>query len=237
MRAVLVMLMTTALVACSEGQATREAGYELSPDFGNSTLMNTAVMSGERDFAIEMSRAFAAQVPSVVNFAFNSAELDADAKRRLDAQAEWIKRFPDVRFRVFGHTDLVGSERYNKALGLRRAEAVVAYLGTRGISRSRLEAVASFGETQPLVHSPGPERENRRAVTEIAGLVRGHPALLNGKYAATIFREYVASATTAWGKQSSGGGGTATGGGATQGQTGASGGPAASAIPPTSPGN
>ena len=38
----------------------------------------------------------------------------------------------------------------------------------------------------------GQERRNRRTVTEVSGFVKSHPMVLNGKYAAVIFREYVA---------------------------------------------
>ena len=110
-------------------------------------------------------------------------------------QADWIRQFPEVRFKVFGYTDLVGSTAYNKNLGLRRAQKVVSFLTSQGISRSRLEAVVSFGETQPLIATSGRERLNRRAVTEVTGFVKNHPTLLNGKYGAVIFREYVGSAT------------------------------------------
>ena len=67
------------------------------------------------------------------------------------------------------------------------------YLTTRGISRSRLEAVASFGETQPLIVTQGRERRNRRTVTEVSGFVKSHPTVLDGKYAQIIYRDYVAS--------------------------------------------
>jgi len=65
----------------------------------------------------------------------------------------------------------------------------------QGISRSRLQALVSYGETQPLVVTQDQERRNRRTVTEVSGFVQNHPAVLNGKYAAVIFREYVESAT------------------------------------------
>ncbi len=79
----------------------------------------------------------------------------------------------------------------NKALGLRRAKAVVAYLETRGISRSRLEALVSYGETRPLIQTTQPELQNRRTVTEVSGFVESHPTIMNGKYAAVIMREYL----------------------------------------------
>jgi peptidoglycan-associated lipoprotein len=162
--------------------------------FGNATMNNTLIQSGEISATQALGERFAAEVNSTVTFAFNSATLTPEAQTVLREQANWIRQFPEIRFRVYGHTDLVGSNAYNQALGLRRARAVVAYLGSQGISTSRLEAVASFGETQPVIATDQPEMRNRRTVTEVRGFVAGHPTLLNGKYAEVIFREYVASA-------------------------------------------
>jgi peptidoglycan-associated lipoprotein len=173
-----------------------EAGSEIeTQDFGHSTMANTQIQSGERDYVVDLTRRFGADVPNTVNFEFNRADLDANAQAALMKQANWIKQFPEVRFRVYGHTDLVGSDAYNQTLGLRRAQTVVAFLVRQGISRSRLEAVASFGKTQPLVFVQSPERKNRRTVTEVSGFVAGSSLVLNGKYAAVIMREYIASAT------------------------------------------
>lgn len=176
-------------------QFYREAGALADTgNFGNATLNNRLVMSGERQYTFDLANRFAAEVTSTVTFAFNSAQLDANAQAVLRQQAGWIRQFPEIRFRVFGHTDAVGSNRYNKRLGLSRANAVVSYLSTLGISRSRLEAVVSFGETQPLVVTQGRERRNRRTVTEVSGFVQRHPTVLDGKYAKIIYRDYVASA-------------------------------------------
>lgn len=174
----------------------REAGSFVDEgQFGNPTKNNTLVQTGERSYVIDLNDKFARDVPTTVNFAFDSAVLDAEARAILRRQADWIKQFPEVRFRVYGHTDLVGSDAYNKRLGLRRARAVVNFLVAQGISRDRLEAMVSFGEDQPLVVTEGRERRNRRTVTEVSGFVKNHPTLLNGKYAQVIFREYVAGAT------------------------------------------
>ncbi|MEP2922181.1 MAG: OmpA family protein [Sulfitobacter sp.] len=164
-------------------------------DFGEATLHNRLVMTGERQYTFDLAKRFATEVESTVNFAFNSAQLDAKSQAILRQQAGWIRQFPEIRFRVYGHTDAVGSNSSNKKLGLRRANAVVAYLTTQGISRSRLEAVVSFGETQPLVVTQGRERRNRRTVTEVNGFVKRHPTVLDGKYAQIVYRDYVASAT------------------------------------------
>ena len=176
----------------------REAGGQVDTGhFGDSTMNNTLVMSGERDYAISLAKRFADEVPSTINFEFDSYRLDAAAQQILTIQADWIRQFPEVKFRVYGHTDAVGSSSYNKRLGLRRANAAVAFLSSHGISRSRLEAVASFGETQPLIATANRERKNRRTETQVSGFVKRHPTLLDGKYAQVVYREYVASAVPA----------------------------------------
>lgn len=175
---------------------TREAGSEIdSGAFGNATMNNNQVQTNRSGMMINLNRRFMSEVNTTVTFPFNSTVLDETARATLRQQASWIRQFPEIRFKVFGHTDLVGSTAYNRSLGLRRAEAAVLYLTSQGISRSRLEAVVTFGETQPLVVTDGRERRNRRTVTEVSGFVDSNPMLLNGRYAEVIFREYVTSAT------------------------------------------
>ncbi|WP_147108487.1 OmpA family protein [Tateyamaria sp. syn59] len=191
---------TLALGACGQSndpvytQFYREAGALVDTgQFGNATANNTLLLTGERQYTFDLAQRFASEVGTTVNFAFNSSQLDAGARDALREQARWIRQFPEIRFRVYGHTDAVGSAAYNKRLGLARANAVVHYLTSQGISRSRLEAVASFGETQPLIVTQGRERRNRRTVTEVSGFVKSHPTVLDGKYAQIIYRDYVES--------------------------------------------
>ncbi|PTW50783.1 OmpA family protein [Rhodovulum kholense] len=187
-----------ALTACSPRQIAdfnRPAGDALDDgSFGNATMTNQMVMTSDRAMAIDMTRRFAAEVPSTVTFAFDSAALDATAQAALDRQAAWILRYPFVVFRVYGHADKVGSAPYNKALGMRRAQAAVAYMVARGVPRARLQAVVSYGETRPLVHTEGPERLNRRTVTEVAAFLRPRPMTIDGKYMARSYRAYLDSA-------------------------------------------
>jgi outer membrane protein OmpA-like peptidoglycan-associated protein len=175
-------------------QFYREAGALVDTgQFGNSTANNTLIMTGERQYTFDLANRFATEVLTTVNFAFNSAQLDAGAQDALRQQATWIRQFPEIRFRVYGHTDAVGSAGFNKRLGLQRANAVVGFLTTQGIDRARLEAVASFGETQPLIVTQGRERRNRRTVTEVSGFVQSDPTVLDGQYAQIIYRDYIAS--------------------------------------------
>jgi len=173
-----------------------EAGKRVDEgNFGNPTFNNTLVQSAYRSqngLLLDLSRKFEKDVPSMINFAFNSSQLDAEAKQTLSRQAGWIKQFPEIKFRVYGHTDLVGSKEANKRLGLGRANRVVNYLISQGISADRLEAVASFGETQPLIVTEGRERRNRRTVTDVIGYAVNFVGTdLDGKYAELIYRRYV----------------------------------------------
>lgn len=182
-----------ALTACTSPDfVSREAGSQVDEGgFGNATMQNTMVMMGAWDATVALGNRFAQEVPTTITFAFNSSQLTEQAKAVLNQQANFIRQFPEVRFRVYGHTDLVGSDSYNKALGMRRARAAVAYLAAKGIGSARLEAVVSHGKTQPVIATPGPEERNRRTVTEVTGFVKGNPAVLNGKYAAIVWRTYV----------------------------------------------
>jgi peptidoglycan-associated lipoprotein len=187
-----------ALTACNDpGFVSREAGYQVDEGgFGNATMQNTMVMMGAWDATMALGNRFAQEVPTTITFAFNSAELTPEARATLNRQANFIRQFPEVRFRVYGHTDLVGSDAYNKALGMRRAKAAVAYLSAQGIGTARLEAVVSQGKTQPVIATPGPEERNRRTVTEVTGFVKGNPTVMSGKYAEIVWRSYVDKTTT-----------------------------------------
>jgi len=189
-RPALLIAALAALSACQSFNAQMGAEVD-NGTFGTATRNNLALQTGEIDVRMALGQRFAAEVPSTITFPFNSSALTAEAAAALDHQANWMRQFPELRFSVYGHTDLVGSDAYNKALGLRRARAVVAYLGQRGISSSRLDALVSYGETHPLIPTQSPEQRNRRTVTEVSGFVGRAPAPMNGKYAAIVWREYM----------------------------------------------
>jgi len=196
--AALALLLIT---ACSDGDNSavpswvRESGSVIdSGTFGSATANNIGIQNGDKSYVLSLATRFAEEVPTMVNFDFDSAVLDQNARTVLRQQAEWIRQFPEVRFKVYGHTDAVGSTSYNKSLGMRRARAVVSYLSSQGIGRDRLEAVVSLGKTQPLIATGNRERRNRRTVTEVTGFVSKHPNILDGRYASVIYREYVSSA-------------------------------------------
>lgn len=174
------------------GACTMQAGMVgTEPGFGEATAENSALQRGEAGAMEELSRDFRTSVPDTVNFAFDVATLDASARQILDQQAAWLNRHAEARMTITGHTDLVGSERYNYGLGLGRAKTTVDYLVMKGVSRDRLIAVESWGEAEPIVPVSGPERQNRRAVTAVTGLsARAEGTGLDGVYARRIYNAY-----------------------------------------------
>lgn len=194
-RVVLAMMGSTlGLSACGTIQfapsETLGAGLDIDGNFGAPTRNNIGVQNGEIQWAAILGERFASEVQTTINFAFNSAELDGAARSVLTQQAAFIRNFPEVRFSVYGHTDAVGSNGYNQRLGRRRARAAVNFLVSQGISRNRLAALVSFGETQPVVATDGEERQNRRTVTEVTGFLANDPMVLDGRYAEVVYRTY-----------------------------------------------
>jgi OOP family OmpA-OmpF porin len=70
----------------------------------------------------------------------------------IDTVAELMKQSPEIKVRIEGHTDAVGSVSYNLSLSGRRALSVGEYLVKQGIDPSRLELVGK-GMSEPLTRN------------------------------------------------------------------------------------
>jgi outer membrane protein OmpA-like peptidoglycan-associated protein len=95
-----------------------------------------------------------------VSFQRGSAILDYKGKKMLDRAAEKLRRYPNFRFLIEGHTGVRGDKKANIQLSLARAEAVSRYLQvTYKINDGRIRALG-YGGTKPLKQKDG---ESRRA--------------------------------------------------------------------------
>jgi len=101
-----------------------------------------------RDSINAVNRAREALTTRVL-FEFDRSELNAAQTGLLDMKIPVMRANPNVRIRVIGNADERGSDEYNMALGMRRAEVAKRYLTDRGIDASRID-IASFGEERPL---------------------------------------------------------------------------------------
>lgn len=84
-------------------------------------------------------------------FDFDKAVLKPEGKAAIDSQI--ISRLSGVQrlelVLVTGHTDRIGTQRYNQRLSERRADAVRDYLVSRGVPRDKIETLG-MGKTQPV---------------------------------------------------------------------------------------
>ena len=94
-----------------------------------------------------------------MNFDYDKATIKAEFRPVLDEAAQTLQDNPDINVRIEGHTDSIGSESYNQALSERRAQAVKAYLVSRGIAASRLSTEGK-GESEPIADNTRNGRDN-----------------------------------------------------------------------------
>jgi len=101
-----------------------------------------------------------------VHFASDSARLTGEAKSILDGALEAINANPGAHLTVEGHTDSRASDSYNLDLSQRRAQAVVDYLVSRGVSASRLNPVGK-GESYPIASNDTKDGRYRNRRVEV----------------------------------------------------------------------
>jgi len=100
---------------------------------------------------------------TTIYFDYDEANLRSDAKSGLKSNAEFMKSNSASAVLIEGNCDERGSEEYNLALGMRRAEAAKRYLVDLGIESSRLSTI-SYGEERPAASGSGESAwaKNRR---------------------------------------------------------------------------
>lgn len=114
---------------------------------------------------------FVVNIGDTVYFDTDQHEIRGDAMPVLDAQAQWLNRYPGVRVRIEGNCDERGTREYNLALGARRANSVRDYLVSRGVSAARISTL-SYGKEKPVDAGTGEDAWARNR--------NGHTVLIEG---------------------------------------------------------
>ena len=107
-----------------------------------------------------------------IHFDFDKTVLKPDGKATLDELANKIRSINLEVVIAIGHADVIGSDAYNQKLSVRRAEAIKAYLVSKGIEPNRIYTEGK-GEKQPVTGDKckklGPEhRSNKKLVACLA---------------------------------------------------------------------
>lgn len=106
-------------------------------------------------------------------FDFDKSVIKPEGKAKLDLLVSKLTTVDLEVIVVVGHTDFIGSDAYNLKLGQRRADAVKAYLVSKGVENKRV-FTDSKGEKQPIAsnQTPAGRAKNRRVEIEVVGAVR-----------------------------------------------------------------
>lgn len=103
-------------------------------------------------------------------FDVGKATLRSESNAELERLVKLMKDVPNLKIEISGHTDNTGSATGNETLSQQRAEAVVSYLTSKGITASRMTA-KGYGSSKPVASNGSEDgrQQNRRTEFEIKG--------------------------------------------------------------------
>ncbi len=158
---------TAAWLALAAAFALSGCASEVTPPAPRASA-NDAPVAGGVNIPPGSNEDFIVNVGRRVFFTENSAALDDTAKTTLDSQANWLSTYGRYKIKVEGFADEKGSGQFNMQLGQKRAEAVAAYLSSKGVPAGRIKAKSFGNEPSRKVKSCDDIScwsQNRRAVT------------------------------------------------------------------------
>jgi len=140
------------------GLAVKANGYLFHSE--NFDLPDTAQYQEiEKEIALKKMEVGSKIVLRNIFFDFNKSTLRPESNSELENLLTLLTENPKLKIEISGHTDNVGSAAYNKKLSESRAQAVVNYLVSKGVDKTRL-TFAGYGFDQPI--SPNDTEEGRQ---------------------------------------------------------------------------
>jgi peptidoglycan-associated lipoprotein len=154
-----------ALAGCSTTDVARVEAPGVNPNASGRTNdpaagFDTAGPGSEEDFILNVGRR--------IFFTSGSATLDSTAKATLDKQAAWLAANPRWLIKVQGFADDPGSDAAQQTLSQKRADAVMAYLSSKGVAANRVWA-KGYGKDRMVRDCPDTacKVQNRRVVVNL----------------------------------------------------------------------
>lgn len=146
-----------ALVYGDQGTPVRSAAFQncVRTDWDNPSDPCAAPVPEPAPVAYVPSPPLLSTQQRVVYFDFNSTQIPANSTQQLDEVAGLLNRAEDVRYtKIVGYADRIGNTGYNQSLSLKRAQAVQAYLASKGYHKTQPD-VRALGESQPTAACEG----------------------------------------------------------------------------------
>lgn len=91
-------------------------------------------------------------MPELVLFDFNKYEVKNKVKGSLNTLAKALEENADIRIKIDGYTDFIGSEGYNLELSVKRAKSIRNYLVDRGVKSSNI-SIEGYGKQNPIANN------------------------------------------------------------------------------------
>lgn len=167
-KGLLVAVPVLTLAACSSNSSTdaSDAQTQQTSTPRQTETVQVETVQQEASPAEKMRQKMdALRQENTIYFDFDKATIRPEFRDTLQAHGSFLTSNPNVRVTVEGHTDERGTPEYNIALGERRAQAVVQYLQSMGVSSGQITTV-SYGEEKPvdMSRTEAGFAKNRRAV-------------------------------------------------------------------------
>ena len=165
-------------MSAEQRAAQQQAAARSAQESARSAQERVGVLEGQlRDLEAQQTERGLLVTLGDVLFAFDKAELSAQAAPRLDKLAGFLTQFPERQMLIEGYTDSVGNDSYNRNLSERRAQAVRDALVQRGVASARITA-RGYGKAHPVADNGSADGRamNRRVEIVIAddkGNLRG----------------------------------------------------------------
>ncbi len=181
----IALILVAGLTACGPKDAPEPApmmdvetppapAEKVEPTPAPDTSMDTKPSILDKDLQGIQDEAVRTGLLGDIFFDFDKFDLRADARERLQKNADFMNQYPTLEFGLEGHCDERGTNEYNLALGERRAHAAKDYLVSLGVSSNRVRTI-SYGEEKPFCmgHSESCWQENRRGHFVLTGRTDG----------------------------------------------------------------
>lgn len=103
-----------------------------------------------------------------IYFAYDDYQIMPPSYTELQRLVQFLEQHPHINIQLEGHTDRIGSNKYNKTLSIKRAETIYNYLIQAGIASNRL-TYKGYGKTKPLIKegAKADQARNRRVAFRI----------------------------------------------------------------------
>lgn len=91
-------------------------------------------------------------MPEAILFDFNEFYVKNDVKGSLNTLAKALKENNDIKIKINGHTDIIGTDQYNLRLSVKRANSIKDYLANKGVNRNNI-SIEGYGKQDPVANN------------------------------------------------------------------------------------